>query len=407
MILVTVLLVFGLEPEPMIAEDYVLSHQDVARAQQILERNDPTRFKEGHQQLLVFSEPELDLVARYLAERSGRGRMRAWLEPGRLGLLLSASLPIKPVDRYLNVKAVFREDPPFVALDSLHIGRLQVPRVVANALFRFGLRWGLDHDLHQLLRRMVRKVGIDEQQLSVQVAWTKEVLSAVRSRLISDDESERIILYQQSLGQLLEPKARGVGVPLFELIEAMMRQADRRAPAGRFVAENRAVILTLAAYLDHRSLAGLVPEIKGMPPLPERQVELLGRRDFARHFILSAALVMTGDATFVDLAGVSKEMDDIDHGSGFSFTDLAADRAGARFGELATSSERNARYVQKSFVRGLEESDLMPGVNGLPEFMDSETFSHRYGTLGSPAYRSVMDEIERRIAACRLYADAG
>ena len=46
-----------------------------------------------------------------------------------------------------------------------------------------------------------------------------------------------------------------------------------------------------------------------------------------------------------DVIGLYKEIEDSRGGSGFSFNDIAADRAGTRFGEKAVASEDSARGI--------------------------------------------------------------
>ncbi len=97
-------------------------------------------------------------------------------------------------------------------------------------------------------------------------------------------------------------------------------------------------------------------------------------------------------------------MTDARGGSGFSFTDLVADRAGTRFGELASGSQDSARAWRARLAgQPLQEEDFMPAVDGLPEFLPEAEFRRRYGEVGSPTYRAVLEEIERRVAAAPMY----
>ena len=91
-------------------------------------------------------------------------------------------------------------------------------------------------------------------------------------------------------------------------------------------------------------------------------------------------------------------MDDARGGSGFSFADLAADRAGTRFGELAVHRPTHLANILSGGVDA-----LMPPIDGLPEHLMSDEFARRFGTVGSPAYQGVVAEIERRIAALALF----
>jgi len=51
----------------------------------------------------------------------------------------------------------------------------------------------------------------------------------------------------------------------------------------------------------------------------------------------------------------------------------------------------------------VREFDIMPAVRDLPEFMPEAEFKRRFGGIGAPAYKRMMDDIERRIAALPLY----
>ncbi|MCH8134959.1 MAG: hypothetical protein IIB77_03150 [Proteobacteria bacterium] len=98
-------------------------------------------------------------------------------------------------------------------------------------------------------------------------------------------------------------------------------------------------------------------------------------------------------------------MEDSRGGSGFSFTDIGADRTGVRFAELAVSNPVNARAVQDKFAYGLVEADFMAEFRDLPEFMDDSTFRRLYGGVGSTAYNAVVDDIENRISQTRLFRE--
>ena len=71
------------------------------------------------------------------------------------------------------------------------------------------------------------------------------------------------------------------------------------------------------------------------------QPTMLGRRDLAQHFVLSAFLAANSGTQAAEAAGLAKEVVDAQGPSGFSFTDIAADRAGIRFaGSVSRSACR-------------------------------------------------------------------
>jgi len=115
----------------------------------------------------------------------------------------------------------------------------------------------------------------------------------------------------------------------------------------------------------------------------------------------SAALAVL-DGSFVSDAGglLKEELDALTHGSGFSFGDLAADRAGVRFAGAATDSETAAKAMQVRLQAGFVINDFFPLVADLPENLTVEQFRTLYGGVGSQIYRRQLAEIEARLERC-------
>jgi len=103
-----------------------------------------------------------------------------------------------------------------------------------------------------------------------------------------------------------------------------------------------------------------------------------------------------------DAVGLYKEIADSRGGNGFSFNDIAADRAGVRFGESAAKSA-TAKKLQTDVGAGIIESDLMPATADLPEFMPETEFKRRFGGIDGSGYKKIMAEIEQRVAVLPLY----
>jgi uncharacterized protein YfiM (DUF2279 family) len=195
---------------------------------------------------------------------------------------------------------------------------------------------------------------------------------------------------------------KSADLSLTELFVPLLTLADERSSGSDGVAENRAVILLLALYVNGRELTHIVPGAKNWPRPRRHGVLLNGRADLAKHFIVSSALAAKAGGPLADAVGLYKELADAREGSGFSFNDLAADRAGTRFGEYAANSD-SARELQRRARSGFSENDVIPATQDLPEFMPEREFVRRFGGIDAPAYNKMMADIERRIAALPLY----
>ena len=123
-----------------------------------------------------------------------------------------------------------------------------------------------------------------------------------------------------------------------------------------------------------------------------------GRDDLKRHFAVSAGLYAASTAQATIGVGELKELiDSGDGGSGFSFDDLAADLAGARFAAVLLATP--ATGWPELRARLTAESDILPEVRDLPSGLSAAEFAARFGDVDSPEYRAIVDEITRRIDA--------
>ncbi len=90
-------------------------------------------------------------------------------------------------------------------------------------------------------------------------------------------------------------------------------------------------------------------------------------------------------------------------GSGFSFADLAADRAGIRFAELALD-ENGALRLQKMSADLRQEKTFFPSIAELPEGIPQQVFDDR-GGIESNYYKQYLTIIDQRIDGLTLFRD--
>jgi hypothetical protein len=104
-----------------------------------------------------------------------------------------------------------------------------------------------------------------------------------------------------------------------------------------------------------------------------------------------------------DAIGLFKEELDAGGGSGFSFGDLMADRAGTTFALVATRDEAAARALQQRLAAGFRVDDFFPEAADLPENIRDAELQARYGGVGGPLFQKYAAEVERRLWSCPAY----
>lgn len=173
------------------------------------------------------------------------------------------------------------------------------------------------------------------------------------------------------------------------------------------VLENRAAILALGIAVGQERVARFVgldrnSETVKAAVAAANGTTLRKRQDWAKHFSVSAAIVVLESPLVSDVGGLIKEEMDMNaKGSGFSFDDLAADRAGIRFAEAATGSESSAKMVKERTGGGFATEDYLPPIEDLPTGLTPADFASRFGGAGSAAFRKVVADIDARLNGCK------
>jgi len=401
------LVVFGAQSEPLVHPTKSMDQTDVARAKALLRQHDPRRLRDGETRTINASERDVNLLLQHALPFAERQRSSVDLADGSAIIRYTLSLPDNPVGNYLNLTLRIVEESESLSVQGVRVGSLTVPGWMVNPLVvaANSVLSRLFDDYRGVMETL-RGVVLQTDRVRVTYRWQSDLADRMkeqgRTLLLSTADRERILAYDREIKKQSESLAGKVSVsrmlqPLFLL--AMQRSANGADAA----AENRALFLALGTAVSGSSIASVVGDpAVGLPTRPRRlSLTLRGRGDLAKHFAISAALAAVGGRSLADAVGVFKELDDSRGGSGFSFADLLADRAGAQLATVALGE--GAAQIQRRLAGRLRESDFMPSIDQLPEGLIEMQFRSRYKDLDDPAYGRVKREIESRIAMCRVY----
>lgn len=384
--------------DPRVPEDIALTDAQRTWARDWLVANRPRGMREGEQATLVLSEAEANLLANDLVDSFGEGRARVRLEAGRARLSASVGLPWDPLHSFLNLELTLVEDTPLPRVEKARLAGLPLPGGFFQSLVaRFVT--ALDQ------ADVVEQVRLEADRVHIRYAWRKGILEDIGSSLVPEVELDRMLGHQTALAEYLMTGPARRPVELSDLLSHLLAFAPGAESGSDPIADNRAAILVLAAYVNGKGVRN--PGVTGASADRPRQhaVLLRGRRDLAQHFFTSAALAAKGGGVLSNLVGLLKEASDAERGSGYSFADLAANRAGIRFARLATGSPTAARALQAFARRGLSENDFMPPIEGLPEGLARRDFKVGFGDPQSTAYQRMVGLIDDRIDARPLFRE--
>ena len=165
--------------------------------------------------------------------------------------------------------------------------------------------------------------------------------------------------------------------------------------------QNRAALVAIAMYAvspESGRLAGDATErVANCLSVPTAPL-LAGRVDLAKHWALSAALTASLGDDIGTAMGEWKELaDSRAGGSGFSFVDLAADRAGiavARRATDATTADAIAARLRKAVTE-----DLLPiRALALSEGLSDRQFIGKYRAIDNARFSAAKSRIDRVIS---------
>lgn len=378
---------------------------------------------EDQREITVITASESDLNAVMLL--GGRGVRRfsgqAFVTQGVLRVHISVRMPQNPWGHYLNIRGEILPDERGLNVHGVTIGRLPLPGWLVWSVSKNLLNVTMGNNDGSVLLESIRSLDITRDDVVVKIASlarNKERLKRLQQRLTTLAhfgqngknrwDSVVITLYY---ARLLETEMRfqpPAKPSLADFVGPLFQLARERSAAGEAVAENSSALMALSIYLGNPQFDKLA-QIKLPKELLSKsahlqKVPLGNRQDLRLHFIVSAGLKLLSDHSISTAIGEFKELLDAHKGgSGFSFVDLAADRAGIRFVEVATDSSGGAQRLQELLAGHSDEALFFPIVADLPEDMPKAEFERRYQGLDSAAYQSLVDEIDRRIDQCPVY----
>lgn len=393
----------AIEDQPRVDQDIQVTVEHIERAKAILDRHN-IRRRTGSLAAITVRADDAAAAANYAAKHFGHGSARLKLGMGEASVAVSLPLRQGPLSGFINLDATLQQTGALPSLRDVRIGRLPLPDWLANLCARGAIAWAGRNPSYKDGVEAVRAVRFSPQALRVVYVWRQDLPQRIGRSVASSDNFDHLRPYQERLAAL-STAARKTSLadligPMFALVSERVAQGDDPAEASR------SALLVLTLHTVGQPLWEVAPAAKAWrQPAPQR-VSLNDRPDTAEHFIVSAALAAYADTQVADVLGIYKELSDSRGGSGFSFNDLAADRAGTRFGERAVAA-RTARTHQQRLARGITESDLLPPVADLPEDMQEADFARRFGGIDGEPYRRLAADIERRLDTLPLLAPRG
>ncbi len=232
---------------------------------------------------------------------------------------------------------------------------------------------------------------------------------AIKHATLNQDYSNQISHYLKLLNKLTGylQGLSGNSLSLFDLAQPLYVEASTSPNGDPADIENKYALLALVYFAGDYPIQRLItsayaPRIAEPPA--NNKLLIRGRRDLTLHFLYSAALEMLASDEISFNIGELKEISDTARGgSGFSFVDLMADRAGIYFARTSTASAEVAFRLQQNVKQTSSEDDFFPDISYLPEGLNAEELEQTIGNTKSKRYQQIVKDIDGRIARLSIY----
>ena len=330
-------------------------------------------------------------------DATGLPRIDVVLSEGELLGRASVSLPLGFwINTSASVTGSHRGFPAY----RLTIGRLAVPRPVGRPLanlVRSALR--LRGTTIPPLDELVQNISVKRDHLVARVKLPPK--TRLLDKVVAS--SSRKISYELVEAVFCRIAAAQRAEPLGTLPE-LARRTFTGGPDAQVEAYNAASFVALSLAVVGERADALLPrgaELRRKCDFPSNALRLQGRADLAKHWILSAAITSVLGAQAAENLGEWKELDDsLPGGSGFSFVDLAADRAGMHTALLALDPQ-TAAVTKEKLSRATDDYMLPEVLLQSPEGWSDSAFVQRFGSLEREHYRDAVSRIDRILAEQR------
>lgn len=366
---------------------------------------------------ITVTEDELNAILAAAQRLAPGAAGRASIGPEMATLDLSAGAPLLPSPLWANLRLSVGESDDGLAIEAARLGRLPLPPSLVVEGLRIALDRKLGDGIGSDLLASVAAVRLDPPDATVALDFTAAggpaFFERLRARLVdAAGSTARERLYMQVW--LLDQRLRRGGLPTSGSMLPWLRQVVRTAsqPRNRAATRDdlRAALYALALVCGDPAFAtaiavGINDRMESASTGCSRTT-LSGREDLRKHFVVSAGLYAanTGQTAF-GMGELKELLDSGSGGSGFSFDDMAADLAGARFAAAFLAAAPDEWLGMLARIGS--EADIMPTIEGLPRGLGEADFRARFRDVDSPEYAAMVAEIERRVNALPLFNPEG
>ena len=327
-------------------------------------------------------------------------------------IIFNASIPLAKTSFFINIhtKLINNKNKNGLVISSLKIGDLSLP---ANALLpaaEFILSKYLNIEYFQIFDQAMKSGQIEQQKLVIFAENLNQLNTSAKEMIkttnisISAVDLKKINKIQKIINNTTSKFPKNKNIPLAKIASTVMKKTLPLINQNE-QQWGKAYLWAMAINFANPSFRRLIgaKNLQTISPETSSLVTIKNRNDLVLHFFYSAILeqLTNGETSFA--IGELKELKDAENGgSGFSFADLTADRAGIVFSHKISSQQTSWQTMLRlTQLKG--ESDFFPSIQTLKESISATDFLQNYQGKNSLKYQKELEHIDNEIQKLPLF----
>ncbi|NMP32543.1 hypothetical protein HII17_13335 [Thalassotalea sp. M1531] len=417
---VFILVYMLVDGQPLTIQQHQVSPAHADNSKRLAKRLYRTLQQPNQQSKIVLTQNEIDGLGAIMHRALPQATLDVTLSEHGTVLLASIELPKPLSGQFINITATLLPSNSGIELSKVKVGEIVLSGETSLGIVRFLVDKYVGNGATDKLLSTITSVSMSPSQLVVSLNIDSSLLDKDNDGSLFNKLRDELALFGDKklikyyYSELLSFAGRAPNnMPLHHFIRHLFHRTivdnQTRQPTS-YVEQNKALLVALTLYFGHDRLTMLVGDIeplnrqqKRLQYIHRRNVRLAGRNDLQQHFIYSIALQLLSNVQASDALGEFKELLDTNKGgSGFSFADLMADRAGTRLAMIATYSEQQAKDIQ-ILLASIDDKTLLPTIENLAEGINESEFNRQFEGVGSKSYQQMLGLIDDRLKTLPLY----
>lgn len=352
-------------------------------------------------------------------------RLRFEANLNQYGLIVSTTVKVELLftKRFINAYCLFTPNFDGFEIDYCTIGNIPLVGFIVEGISKALVNMVFGDDVSQVYADLLAGAEIKNQQLVLRASKKLSFKEGIKNSLSSavslaravtkkSDVNTDLVLknihYLEQIPSTYASLAPYVNT-LFAEVYSRIQSNASILKSSNVQEETTAALWALILVFGNPDFSQYI-HLDYQPTNAFSIKTLRGRQDLSLHFLYSVFLQQVGQAKIGLKIGEIKELlDSYAGGSGFSFADLAADKAGLHFSQQLSEDSSEIKALLQRFSKNnkASESVFFPFVHDLPEGFSERSFTRVFQSIDSETYREITDRIDQRIVNLVLYKPKG